>query len=133
MSKRIFVRSTLPVRRDGGSPVAFTEVHPDHPNGEAFVAGRKPVEVADTDAVRIAIREGKIEETEKPDERAAPAKSSQNPDALPDTTPGYEALTAAGITTKSEVARMSDEDLLQVKGIGEKTLQDLRKQIPATK
>lgn len=61
MPKRIFVHSTLPVRRDGGSAVAFTEIHPDH------------------------------------------------------------------------VAGMSDEDLPNVKNIGEKTLADIRKLIPRAK
>jgi hypothetical protein len=134
--KRIFVKSTLPVRRDGGSPVAFTESHSDHPGGEAFVAGRKPVEVAETDAVLVALRDGRLERTEAPaaqKQAAAASKQTADPDALPKTTPGYSSLAAAGITTRSAVASLTDDELSQVKGLDRETVAAIRKQIPAAK
>lgn len=42
--------------------VAFWERHPDHPGGEAFVANR-PVEVAETPAVKAALVNGRLMES----------------------------------------------------------------------
>ena len=47
----------------------FWERHPDHPKGEAWVAGdggraSPPVRVALTDAVKRALREGRLERVE---------------------------------------------------------------------
>jgi hypothetical protein len=63
--KTIFVKSTLPVERDGGSRVALYEAHPDHPEGEAFVAGEFAVEVAETGEVLKALSEGRIVKSTK--------------------------------------------------------------------
>lgn len=62
--KHIVVRGT-----QGNSVVnrvALSERHPDHPGGEAFVAGRRPVLVAETPTVKVALREGRLEEVEDP-------------------------------------------------------------------
>lgn len=82
--KTIWVRSKLPAKKDGGHPVAVFDQDPSHPNnGQAYVAGPKPVEVAPTAAITAAIREERIEEltaseakaaTKKIDEAAAKAR-----------------------------------------------------------
>lgn len=64
-AKTIFVKSTLPVAPDGGSRVALYEAHPDHPSGEAFVAGGVAVEVAETGEVLRALSEGRIVKSTK--------------------------------------------------------------------
>lgn len=52
----IYVVSTLPDQPDGGAPLALSERHADHPNGEAFVAGAGIAElVAPTTAVIAAM------------------------------------------------------------------------------
>lgn len=56
------VRSTLPMQKDGGSPVALWEVDDQHPGGEVMVAGRTPVRVALTPQVTALIRDGVLEE-----------------------------------------------------------------------
>lgn len=45
-----------------GNRVALWERHPDHPGGEAFVAGPKPVQVAATLQVQRLIRTGALVE-----------------------------------------------------------------------
>jgi hypothetical protein len=135
--ERIFVKSTLPVRKDGGSPVAFTETNTAHPNGEAFVAGKKPVEVASTAAVLAALREGRIEKTAAPAKSPAPAsKESQQSSAtsgvdLPESLPHHDDLVAAGIKTRSQVARMTDAALIALPAIGKAGVAEIRKVIPA--
>lgn len=42
--------------------VAFSEQHKDHPNGEAFVYGETPVEVAKTSEVLRALNDNRIVE-----------------------------------------------------------------------
>ena len=59
--KLIKVRSLLPAKKDGGNPVALWERDTAHPDGEAFIAGDTPVEVAETGAVLKAISDKKIE------------------------------------------------------------------------
>lgn len=59
------VRST----RDDDRVVLF-ERHEGHPNGEAFVASDRPVEVGDTPLVRLRIAQGSLELVEP----AKPAK-----------------------------------------------------------
>lgn len=51
----ITVKSAL-----SGNRVALWQVHPDHPGGEVFVVGDKGVKVAETDAVKEAIKDGKL-------------------------------------------------------------------------
>ena len=56
----IAVRSTRTDNR-----VAFSEQHKDHPEGEAFVYGEKPVKVAKTAEVVRALNDRKIVEVEE--------------------------------------------------------------------
>jgi hypothetical protein len=58
--KHIKVKSTLPVKKDGGAQVALYETDPNHPNGEVFIAGEGTFEVAETSAVARAISEGRL-------------------------------------------------------------------------
>lgn len=58
----VTVKSKLAKNATGGEPVALSEVHPDHPGGEVFVYGDKPVKVARTAAVSLALAQGKLEE-----------------------------------------------------------------------
>jgi hypothetical protein len=58
--KLIKVRSTLPVKKDGGAQVALYEVDSNHPNGEVYIAGEGVHEVAETSGVNRAITEGKL-------------------------------------------------------------------------
>lgn len=67
----VWVRSTVEQGADGGDAVVLWERHPRHPNGEAFIAGETPVEVALTAEVKKLIRDAKLEEIAAPD--AAPA------------------------------------------------------------
>ena len=68
--RRMFVKSTLPKHDDGGTRTAFYERHADHPGGEAFVVGDRPVEVAVTPDLSLALREGRVVEATA-DDRAA--------------------------------------------------------------
>ncbi len=56
MANIIKVKSLLPDNR-----VALHEHHPDHPGGEAFVAGDREIEVAETNAVKVAIKQDRLE------------------------------------------------------------------------
>lgn len=69
-AKLITVRSTIPTRPDGGNVIALYEIHEDHPDGEAFVAGPGPVKVARTGTVHRLISDGTLEEVgaKKPDD-----------------------------------------------------------------
>jgi hypothetical protein len=58
--KLIFVGSNYEQNSDGGDAVALTENHPAHPKGEAFVAGKVPVQVALTEKVVEALNDGLI-------------------------------------------------------------------------
>lgn len=58
--KRIKVRSNLVNAPDGGARIALSEKHPDHPDGEVFIAGPGEFEVANTPGVNTAIREGRL-------------------------------------------------------------------------
>lgn len=60
--KFITVKSTLPAKPDGGHPVALYERNASHPDGEAFVAGDKPVKVAVTPEVSRLMRDGVLVE-----------------------------------------------------------------------
>ena len=78
--KTIWVKSTLPVQPDGGSEVAFYEQDAAHPNGQAWVAGPEPVEVAETGEVQAAIAAGRLEKvtaTEGKQEAAEAEKTRQ--------------------------------------------------------
>lgn len=68
--KRMWVRSALRPKEDGGNQVVLWERDDAHPNGEVLIAGRKPVEVGMTPAVSQLLRDGKIVET------TAPAKTT---------------------------------------------------------
>jgi hypothetical protein len=57
--KQIFVKSNFNPTGDGNK-VAFSERHPAQPNGEAFIAGAKPVLVALTAAATDALNNGLI-------------------------------------------------------------------------
>ena len=64
-AKYIYVESTLPVAKDGGSRVVISERDPKHPDGEVYVAGgpdAKPVKVGKTEMVLRKIAEGELRE-----------------------------------------------------------------------
>lgn len=89
MAEMVMVKSLLPERDDGGFPVALYEQDAAHPDGEAFVAGPDPVEVARTGLVNRRISEDALEivEGDADDEpkarrssrRAAPDDSGEAP------------------------------------------------------
>ena len=56
-----------------GNRVAFWQQHPDHPGGEVFIkeSNDDVHEVADTAAVNLAIREGKLVEVKGRGKKAA--------------------------------------------------------------
>lgn len=66
-----------------------------------------------------------------------PGRSAEPPAGAPDTVssgdafddefPGAEKLRAAGLTTRTQVAALSDEDLDQVPGVGEVTIKEIRR------
>jgi hypothetical protein len=59
--KQIFVKSNFKTLNDDGGRVAFSERHEAHPNdGEAFVAGARPVKVALTARAAEALNTGLI-------------------------------------------------------------------------
>jgi hypothetical protein len=59
--KQIFVKSNFKTLSDDGGRVAFSERHEAHPNdGEAFVAGARPVKVALTARAAEALNDGLI-------------------------------------------------------------------------
>lgn len=51
--------------------VALWEKHPDHPNGEAWVAGEGVVQVARTAKVLSGLKEGDLVEADAPAEKKA--------------------------------------------------------------
>lgn len=57
----ITVRSTLKPKGDGHQVVLY-EKNSDHPEGEAYIAGPDPVQVALTPKVKTLLRAGKLEE-----------------------------------------------------------------------
>jgi hypothetical protein len=62
LEARLFVKSNFEKSLDGGNLLAFFEKHNSHPEGEAFVAGGKPVLVALTPATIGALNTGEIVE-----------------------------------------------------------------------
>lgn len=74
--KLIWVKSCLkPSGNDpqAAGPVALWEKDPAHPDGEVFVAGDKPVQVAMTSAVEEAINTKRLEKVSGPaDEQDEP-------------------------------------------------------------
>lgn len=56
----ITVKSALPPEK-----VAFWEAHPDHPDGEVFVAGEDDFEIGETANAKRAIRQGRLETVNK--------------------------------------------------------------------
>lgn len=86
MARHIKVRSTIPTKADGGNVVALYEAHADHPDGEAFVAGPEPVDVARTPQVHRLLSEGTLEQVggRKADDDAEDAPAAGAPvDAAP--------------------------------------------------
>ncbi len=68
----IVVKSTLPDNR-----VALWDRHPDHPDGEVFVAGERKVTVAETPQVKAAIKAGRVKVLRRFSSK--PAKSQTKP------------------------------------------------------
>ncbi len=98
-AERITVKSG---RTDGR--VALWERHPDHPNGEVFVATDTPIEVARTLDVEAALRAGDLVEvkgreakdaTPNPDPEKVPMSEQPNPATG---APALSGLTTAGDT-----------------------------------
>jgi hypothetical protein len=137
MAEMILVRSTLPQRDDDGWPVALYEQDDAHPDGEAYVAGPDPVEVARTGLVNRRISEGALEIGEGASQSPARPRlpqgrssaSAGNPPADPLaflTDEQRAALTAAGYGTPEAIRAANDEQLDAVPGIGEAAVQKLR-------
>ena len=93
----------------------FWERHPEHPGGEVFIKADETVYVAPTDAVRRAIKDGRLE-TDDLDAGA--------PTPLTESFPGYSPLVDAGIETVEDVP--GDRAALEaINGIGPKTAGDI--------
>lgn len=65
-----------------GTRVALWERHPDHPDGEVFIAGDRVVEVAETTAVRDRLKQDILVKVEtrrrsKPKAKNAPKAESE--------------------------------------------------------
>jgi hypothetical protein len=88
----IYVKSNLPPTADGGDPVAFWERNPEHPDGEVFVAGSEPVQVAETGEVNGAIKDGRVVKVEGAKSKTKTA--ADGPPATPETG-GSTLLTAS--------------------------------------
>lgn len=57
---------------------------------------------------------------------ASTEATTTDPNALPDDFPARKDLVGAGFTTRDAVAAASDEQLVAIKGIGEKTVAEIR-------
>jgi hypothetical protein len=79
--RTVFVKSTLKTSPDGGNKTALFEAHPDHPGGQAHVAGPAPVEVALTPEVTAAIRDGRLAEVDKSERDAYDREQQKKADA----------------------------------------------------
>lgn len=131
MAKHIQVRSTVPTRPDGGNAVVLYETHPDHPDGEAFVAGPNPVSVARTPAVHKLISDGALEVVEEKAAEAPARPAAARTAAAPTNLGGItdrqrDALAAAGYVTADDIRKASDDDLKGVEGIADATVVRLR-------
>jgi hypothetical protein len=76
--EKIWVRSTLEPKTDGGHTCVLWEVNKAHPGGECYIAGPKPVLVAQTPDVRKALISGTIEEVADPNAVKAAEKPPAN-------------------------------------------------------
>lgn len=74
MAKRILVKAGPAA----GNRVALYERHPDHPNGEAYVAGKKVVRVARTKAVDTKLHEGALVEVDPKALKADPGAGGED-------------------------------------------------------
>lgn len=88
MTEILTVRSTIPTQPDGGNKVALFETHAEHPDGEAFVAGPNPVQVARTPTVQKLLGDGTLEIVEGDGDAEArparpPARSRSRPSIPP--------------------------------------------------
>lgn len=137
--KLIWVRSTIPTRRDGGNTVALYEADDAHPDGEAFVAGPEPVQVARTTQVHRLISDGTLEEVDAPkaEEPDTPARSATTQQTVTSTLPPADplaflsdeqrtALATAGFDSPEKIRSATDEQLDAVPGIGTATIERLR-------
>lgn len=113
----IRVKSGLPDNR-----VALWERHPDHPNGEVFIAGEGEHDVAATPAVVERLKRGALVEVEpEPPAVTTWAKFAQ--------VIGQEAadlLLDYGYTETWQVQQASNDDLRAITGIGPKRLAAIR-------
>lgn len=66
--KLILVRSTLPPKPEGGDEVVLSEQDSRHPGGQAFIAGKTPVEVFPTPAVTALIKNEKLKDVTNGDD-----------------------------------------------------------------
>ncbi len=57
-----------------GNQLALWERHPDHPNGEIFISAGVTVTVAETPAVKAALKEGRLIEVQAPAKRSRKRK-----------------------------------------------------------
>lgn len=114
-------------RRD--NTVALWEVHPEHPDGEIFIAGDAEVQSARTRRVDAALKAGILVEVSAP-------VTGEGDDVVEITASLLEtfederiigALIAAGYDTVEKVRAASDEELRSVDGIGPKSLAAIRK------
>lgn len=107
----------------------------------AFVFVGKGGTVSNEDVEKYGLTFGsseteKAKETSAPAASVAPESASVEPqetgakgkvsDDLPDDFPGFESLVEAGYETLTSVKDASDEDLLEVTGIGKATLDKIR-------
>jgi len=120
----------------------FWERHPQHPDGEVFIAKDEEGIVAETPEALQALGRGKLlrlsggdDAAKEMEQRAAgegavPPKKTPSKEAtanaIPEDFPGASLLTGAGYKSTEEVDDASDEELLQISGLGQATLVKIR-------
>lgn len=148
--KLIVVKSLLPKNKDGSWPLAVHEKDDAHPDGEIYVKGEKEFKVAPTSAVTAAIQSKKLKVVSggSPDPDALLESGASNTgeglppsggsdastntgatDNFPEDFPHREALNENGVTTVEQLKAMSKDEILNLKGIGEASFEDIRKAV----
>lgn len=91
--------------------------------------GGKITSSATGSVVRVVKREKNIEEEVEQAEEVKKVEDKKGMDELGLSTRILKSLDAAGIKSVAQLESMSDEDLMNVKGLGEKSIKDIKKAI----
>lgn len=114
-----------PGRGDGR--VALYEVHPDHPDGEAWVASAgQTVQVARTPLVARKLQSGDLVEINPAVAPAAPAPDDDPFAGLELTAEQQQALRDAGVADRAALHAATDDELIAITTIGKATVKHLR-------